>query len=255
MPDFLDRLGDELQRAARAPGSDEPVAVPPPQRMPRSRLPRLRGAVHARSRWLLAGIVLLLAGAGGAAIAGGGKPDPEPAPPLAGGVLASGADARDLAQFAILRRAPGEADQIPPQSPVALSGSSGANLGLARRAQGFGAQRAWVVPGRGTLCLIAQWPARHGGGANCVPDASAAAGELVVVSGTTGARGFEFVAGLVPDGVSVVSVHLRGRGVTTAAVHEGVYMAAIAGSAAAVTFTGPHGAVKIEGIGLPVGSR
>ena len=254
MPDFLDRLGDDLQRAARAPRAEAPVASTPPPRIPRGRRPRLRGAVHARSRWLLAGIVLLLAGAGGASIAGNGKPNPEPAPPLAGGVLASGTDAHDLAQFAILRREQTEADQIPPQSPVALSGASGANLALARRAQGFGEQRAWIVPGRGTLCLIAQWPARHAGGANCVPDASAAAGQLVVVSGTQGAPGFEFIAGLVPDGVSVVSVHLRGRGISTAAVHEGLYMAAIAGSAAAVTFAGPHGPVTIEGVGLPVGS-
>ncbi|HEX7609516.1 MAG TPA: hypothetical protein VF380_02485, partial [Solirubrobacteraceae bacterium] len=82
MPDFLDRLGDELQDAARAPDAEAPVGVPPTPRIPRSRRPRLRGALHARSRWLLAGVVLLLAGAGGASIAGSGKPDPEPAPPL-----------------------------------------------------------------------------------------------------------------------------------------------------------------------------
>jgi hypothetical protein len=255
MPDFLDRLGDELQRAARAPRAEAPVTSTPPPRLPRGRRPRLRGVIHPRARWLLAAIVLLLAGAGGASIAGSGKPNPEPAPPLAGSVLASGSDAHDLAQFAILRRGQTEADRIPPQSPVALSGASGANLGLARRAQGFGEQRAWIVPGRGTLCLIAQWPARRAGGANCVPNTAAAAGQLVVVSGTQSAPGFEFVAGLVPDGVNVVSIHLRGRGVTSAAVHEGVYMAAIAGSAAALTFTGPHGPVSIEGVGLPVGSR
>jgi hypothetical protein len=248
MPDFLDRLGEELQRAART-GAAEPAT----SRSPRTRRTRLRGAVHRRSRWLLAGFALLIAGAGGAAIAGGGRPNPEPAPPRAGALLANGADSRDLAAFAILRRQQSESDQIPTQSPVALSGASGANLGLARRAQGLGEDRAWVVPGKGTVCLIAEWPRRHAGGANCVPDAAAAAGALVGASGTASAPGIEFIAGLVPDGVQTVSFHLRGRGVTSAAVREGVYMIALAGSASSVTYAGPHGQVRIEGVGLPIG--
>jgi hypothetical protein len=252
MPDFLDRLGDELQRAARA-GAGERAGEPAAPRIPRKRRARLRGAAHARSRWLLAGIVLLLAGAGGAAIAGGGRPNPEPAPPRAGAVLANGADARDLSAFAILRRPPAESDQIPAQSPVALSGASGANLGLARRAQGLGEGRAWVVPGNGTVCLIAEWPQRHTGGANCVPDAAALAGQLVGASGTASAPGIEFIAGLVPDGVGAVTLHLRGRAVTSAPVHEGVYMIALAGSASSITYAGPHGQVRIEGVGLPPG--
>jgi len=252
MPDFLDRLGDELQRAARAASAGAPVTEPAAPRIPRARRHRLRGAVHRRSRWLLAGIALLLAGAGGAAIAGGGRPDPEPAPPRAGAVLASGADARDLASFAILRRPQTEADQIPSQSPVALSGASGANLGLARRAQGLSEGRAWVVPGLGTLCLIADWPERHSGGANCVPDSAAAAGQLAGSSGTASAPGIEFIAGLAPDGVREVTLHLRGSAVTIVPVHENVYLIALAGAATSITFAGPHGQVRIEGLGLPL---
>ena len=241
MPDFLDRLGDELMRAASAPSAQ--AAAP---RLAPSPIRRLRGPGRGRRRWLLVALALLVAGAGAAAIATKGRPSPGPVPPRPGAALATMPDRADRAAFAILRRAPTAADQIPLPTPIALSGASGANLGQARRAAGSGGAQAWVVPGRGSVCLIAAWPAQHAGGAGCVPDATATAGELVLESASRLAPGREFIAGLVPDRVSSVTVTLAGGGQRTAPVRENVYLLAIAGSAEAVTFEGPHGTVRLD---------
>jgi hypothetical protein len=248
MPDFLDRLGDELLRVASTPtaqAAPAPVASRPVR--------RLRGPARLRRRWLLTALVVLLAGVG-AAIATSGRNSPGPVPPRPGAVIASAPDPADLASFGILRRPQAAEDQVPLGLPVALSGASGANLQLARRAPSHGDGQAWVVPGRGSMCLISSWPAEHSGGANCVPDAAARGGELVTESASGSAPGSEFIAGLVPDGVGTVTVQLAGGATLTLTVRENVYIAAISGDVAAVSFVGPRGAVRVEGLGLPGGA-
>jgi len=246
MPDFLDRLAEELVRAARAPATE---TIAPSLARPRVR--RLRGPGHVRRRWLLAALALLIAGATAAAIATRGRPTPGPVPPRPGAALTLVPDGADRATFAILRRPTSSADEIPLRLPLALSGSSGANLQAARRAAAPGPGEAWVVPGRGSVCLIAAWPAQHAGGSSCVPDAAAARGALYVSSGSARTPGVDYLAGLVPDGVRAVTVLLPGGLGTRVGVHENVYVVAVPGNPLAVIFAGPHGPVTVQRVGLP----
>jgi hypothetical protein len=252
MPDFLDRLGDELLNAARAPRTDA-LAPAVPALAPRAPR-RLREARRARPRWLLVALALLIVDAGPAAIATRGRQGPGPVPPRPGGALALTPDPADTAAFAILRRPQTATDQVPLELPIGLSGASGANLGLARHASGAGGAEAWVVPGRGSMCLISAWPANRGGGASCQPNTAAIAGRLEVSSGSRRAPGTDFIAGLVPDGVSSITVNLPGGRTDTARVRENVYLIAVSGTPESVTFTGTHGVVKLEGVALPRGA-
>jgi hypothetical protein len=77
-------------------------------------------------------------------------------------------------------------------------------------------------------------------------------GRLAVASASVRAPGTEFLAGLVPDGVATVLVRLHDGAVQRLAVRENVYMSALPGPVEAVTFAGPHGAVRVEGLGLPI---
>jgi hypothetical protein len=248
MPDFLDRLGDELMRAASVPLA-EPTTAP----IARTPVRRLRGPGRISRQWLLVALALLVAGAG-AAIATLGRPSPGPVPPKPGAPLTVNPEPAQLAAFAIVRRPQTAADEIPPEVPVALSGASGANLGLARRAEGGGGGEAWVIPGKGSMCLLSSWPARGAGGAACLPDAPAFTGELAVAAGSARAPGTVFLAGLVPDGADQVTVHLAGGAAVTVAARENVYLAALTGSPESVTFQGPHGPVRVEGLRLPAGA-
>jgi|GEM_PF-3175296 hypothetical protein len=245
MPDFLDRLGDELLRAAQAPRI-APAAAP----ITPAPVIRLRGPARRRPRWLLGMLALLIAGAAAAAIATKGRPSPGPVPPKPGATLAIEPEPAQLAAFAILRRPRVAGDEIPEGMPLALSGASGANLGLARRAQGSDGAQAWVVPGRGSMCLISAWPERKGGGGACGLDSSALAGRLAVASGSAQAPSRDFLAGLVPDGVARVAVNLPGGHTITAHVRENVYLIAVPRDAQTVTFTGPRGPVTLKDVGL-----
>jgi hypothetical protein len=249
MPDFLDRLGGELRRAA----GDEPLqpaatlgSRPSRARDRARRLPRLRAR-----RWLIAALALLLVGASAAAVATRSGPTPGPVPPREGATLASAAEPSQLAAFSLLRRPQTGADQLTARNGAVFSGASGANIGLARRVAAGAGAGAWVVPGRRSMCLLATWPGSGAAGAACVPDAVAIDGRLAVASASVRAPGTEFLAGLVPDGVGSVLVHLGNGAVQRLAVRENVYVSALPGTVAAVTFAGPRGAVRVEGLGLP----
>jgi hypothetical protein len=250
MPDFLDRLGGELRRAA----GEEPLqptatlgARPARARARARRLPPL----HAR-RWLIAALALVVVGASAAAVATRSGPTPGPVPPREGATLASTPEPRQLAAFSLLRRAQTGTDQLTARNGAVFSGASGANIGLSRRVAAGAGAGAWVVPGRNSMCLLATWPGSGAAGAACVPDTVALDGRLAVASASVRAPGTQFLAGLVPDRVGSVLVHLRAGTVQRLAVRENVYMSAFPAPVEAVTFAGPHGAVRVEGLGLPI---
>jgi hypothetical protein len=170
-------------------------------------------------------------------------------PPRPGAPRATGADALDRRAFAILRRSQLGSDAFPPELHVALSGASGANLALSRRARGIPAGRAWIVPGRGSLCLSVEWPPPGGGGAACAADRTAVSGRLVLTSGIEGRPRGELLAGVAPDGIPRVRVSLADGTTTVASVHENAYLVELAGQARAVTLlpapAGPP-AVRID---------
>jgi hypothetical protein len=127
---------------------------------------------------------------------------------------------------------------------------------------------AWLIPGNGTVCLetenaqamamsAAQLPPGSSapvavpripgamGVAGCTTDAIAARGWSAGTSSARESPGMIFTAGIVPDGVNAVTVHLSGRKPVSLSVHENVYMAEVHGWPASVSFTGPEGATTI----------
>ena len=191
----------------------------------------------------LVGLLALISGA----VALGTSNNTTSVPPGPTSPTATTIESSDLTAFGILRREQTATDHVPSSAEVVFSGASGANLALARRAEGLTEGEAYVVPGKGSVCLIA------GEGAGCTTNAAAAAGKLVLVSGGDKSPGTETIAVLVPDGVSTVSAHLSDGSAQSVAVHENVYLARISGSVTATSFTGPSGPTTDSIAGPPPG--
>ncbi len=170
--------------------------------------------------------------------------------------LISAPDGADLEAFAVLHRPRTAADVVPAQAHVVFSASSGANVNLSRRVQ-TAAGTAYVIPGNGSMCLMSGAGSEaHPGtaGAGCVPDAAADAGYLEMEEGGEYRAGetesaLTFVSGLVPDGVSEVTIHLASGSTTVVPVTENVYMREVRGTVADVTFAGPKGTMTVGGRG------
>jgi hypothetical protein len=272
VPDFFDRLIEEIVSSASAPSTQaavRPVAGPRGLRFTRPRRPRRR---------LLVAIALLcVPGAvGGLALAGtfdGERISPQQwvdgqrVPPA---VAITPGQAADLG---ILRRPRVASDALLPWDAFSMAhtpmAANGVNPSLSRRAEGFPSGAAWVIPGNGTICLIADnpqglamaskqlapgstTPARVAripgadGATGCTTDSSAAKGWSAGTSGTRESPGMTFTAGIVPDGVSAVTIHLAGGGSVSLPVHENVYMAEVHGWPSSVSLTGSAGPVSIS---------
>jgi hypothetical protein len=178
------------------------------------------------------------------------------------GVRAEVASAPSAAQqqaLGIMRRSQTSSDAMPPELTAQLTanerftGMQGANVALARRAGGAPGA-AWVIPGTGIVCLaaFASPSATEGPGqlgvAGCQQEASAEDGTMYVESAGASAPGKAFVAGIVPDGVSAVTLDLASGSSVQAQVHENVYMDEVEGEATDLRFSGPSGPVTVGGL-------
>jgi hypothetical protein len=204
-----------------------------------------------RRALLLAGLSLILAATGGVALAGAGT---SPAgtgaavPPASEAPPASAVEPALLDAFALMRRGQTQADVIPASVQPAFSQASGANPALARRVSDGAGTEAWLVPGNGSACILARAPAYAIGGAVCVPTASARAGELDVQGASSQLPGGELVAGVVPDGVESVTLHLADGSSLEAPVREGVYLALVRGAVTSIAASGPGVAIAVAGM-------
>ncbi len=150
----------------------------------------------------------------------------------------------------ILRRPRVASDVLPAgqaqtftDSPAAANGP---NVDLSRSVQGLPSGSAWVVPGDDRICLLFDIQP-SGGGGTCQPDAEVQAGQFPVLTASSPGRapGVTSVAGVVPDGVAVVTVHLYGGATVEVTVHENVYLAAVHGGVQSVSFQGPSGPITL----------
>jgi hypothetical protein len=198
---------------------------------------------------IAASLAALLAVSGGVAMAVSGEPDAVdpggPVPPTSQAPPSTPSEAGLADSVALLRRAPSASDAIPASLPVSFSQASGANPELARRVAGDQGAEAWVVPGSGSTCILAQVQRYRIGGAVCTTTAGARAGELNVQSASSLLPGAELVAGLAPDGVSSVTMQLADGTTLDATVHENVYLALIHGAVTAMSAPTPLGAIAI----------
>jgi hypothetical protein len=197
------------------------------------------------------------AGTGAALAVSSAPPNPGPVPPLARTHERSAARAAQAGQtvqaveaplagsFAVMRRQLRAADAVPGSIPVALSQASGASLALARRVPSEGGVEAWVIPGRNTACILAVQPEHGLGGAVCTSAAAAAAGELNVQAANSSLPGVELLAGVVPDGVGSVGVHLADGSAATLPVREDAYVSMVHGAVSSIAAAGPSGPLTI----------
>lgn len=204
-----------------------------------------------------------------AASGGGGPITPEAFEGGARAAVAQTVDAADASSFGVLARPVAASDSVPSIESAGLGDGSfagvfGGNLALARQASGFDAGGAWVVPGAGSVCLIADPTYTAGvtttahllGGAVCAGDRAAIAGEMEFTGyAATKNPGHTTIAGLVSDGVMAVSVSLKDGTVQTLPVHDNVYMANLNGTPAAIAFVNGNGTRVTQAVGSPHASQ
>jgi hypothetical protein len=172
----------------------------------------------------------------------------------------------------ILRRQQAASDALDSYDSHALAdsptgGGDGVNVSLARRAQGFTSGAAWVIPANdGNICLVSEnaqavqmtsepRPWDHeirvpgaNGVTDCEPASQVNTGwPLAYGSSGDGPAGTDFTAGIVPDGVSHVTVTVADGDSLSLPVHENVWMGEVPGTPTSVTFTGPNGPVTSSG--------
>jgi hypothetical protein len=134
--------------------------------------------------------------------------------------------------FAILDRPRDPADALPAhfvssQGP-ALERQNGVNFNLTRAAVTPGA-KVWLMPGAGSMCVMAMATSAKLGGFTCGPTAAAAAGGMAT-GGSRDYPGQTFVSGVVGNGASSVRVTLRGGKQTTLPVVDNAYGGIVNGS-------------------------
>jgi len=263
MSDVFERIGGQLARAER----DLWLAAHPPAGARDRRERRSRRRWVRRHFVLVAALVAASGTAGGIALANAlGGSTPTDSQYLYRGQHAlpeTAMTAEQTANLAVLRRPRTAADAIPPgakfiSDPAAAMGigEDGANLALSRLAQQTNGISAWVVPADdGLVCLIVAAAAANSpyqsGGPSCAPATAASTsaqhacdgpdcndtyrpGETAT-DGDLQASTFAgrdsrlpgYWAGVVPDGVSAVTLHVYGGASETVPVHNNVYIAAV----------------------------
>jgi hypothetical protein len=165
---------------------------------------------HARA-FLLA--LALLAAVAAVATGAGGTPATQSQAPERGQPPVAGVEPDQAAAFSVLRRGRSSSDELPSAAAAAIArgpqGDLGANPGLARRAGTSTAAELYVVPARGSLCLVT------GDGAMACNRSQAARDGYVLSLRETG-PGVIGLAGMVPDGVGSVRVMGAGNDVEVA---------------------------------------
>jgi hypothetical protein len=245
MSDYSDRLLAEFRRTGEAALAER---APTSRKVARPLLASLWRRPAARAG-AVAGILVVV---GGAAVAAATLPG-NAAPPDAGAPRAVVIDSAARNALGILRRAIGPGDAVPAGDSVTFSGASGANMALARRASGFAGIDAWVVPGRGSVCLLAGTESGSIGGAACAPDPEAIAGELKLTGTSDTEPGAELVTGIVPDGITTVALRLESRLVVHAPVHENVYATVVNGTVVDAVLEGADERIDLGSIDVPPG--
>jgi hypothetical protein len=190
-------------------------------------------------------VLALAAGAAGALGLSSAAPGPGPVPPLAEAGPVRAIEPSLSSQFALLRRSQSAADVVPGSIPVVLSQASGANLALARRVQGESGTEAWLIPGRGSACILARQAELDLGGAVCTSAGAAREGALNVQSANQAAPGWELVAGVVPDRAAQVTLHMSSGATAVVDVRENLYLAIVKGAVTAITGAGSAGPLSI----------
>jgi hypothetical protein len=150
-------------------------------------------------------------------------------------------------------------------------GSSGVNVALARRAYGFdNGGAAWVIPANDNqVCIVAEnaqavqmnaepGPQPHtrvpgaSDDVSCEAAASIATGWPLAFGSSPETPGEVFTAGLVPDGVSQITIGTLAGASVTFAAHDNVWFGDLPGVPDSESFTAPSGSVNDTWAAIPL---
>ncbi len=148
--------------------------------------------------------------------------------------VASSESTVTAAKFSVLRSAVTGADAL--DASIRLSGAPVDRTQSHRVAVSSGLFSAWIVPGPNTLCVAVT--ERGGAGAACNPLALASRGLAMTLGGSAGTN---LVLGVVPDGVTGVTLHMKSGQTYPLSVHGNAYTARVAGATDSVTYTDAGG--------------
>jgi hypothetical protein len=158
----------------------------------------------------------------------------------------------EASQFGALRSGRSAEDDLPAAVRAAISGAGqwsgnswGANFALARRVDAAaGGTPVYLVPADGYVCAVfAGSPAAF----DCRSTSAASAGELLTT--IEGSRAEEIV-GVVPDGVSAVTVQSQSGSTDSVPVRDNVYKTKTS-NARSIEFNGPGGSRELSLHGSP----
>jgi hypothetical protein len=201
--------------------------------------PHPRGRVAHRAR--LAGAAILGAALTAAATtAVAAVTASTPAQLLAAQTPIAAVAADQASAFGVLRREQAPLDAFggsAAQTPGGVNPQLARSVAVATSSLSDG--RVWIVPGNGVICLRIIDPA-GGEGWTCAATSAARQGGLVgtLVASPTG-PGPAFIEGLVPDGVTQVTVTDLDGDTETLPVSDNVYATTLAAHPAGVAFAAP----------------
>jgi hypothetical protein len=192
--------------------------------------------VHRVGRGLLIGCLAFGVGAAATAAAPGTSAKPSTNSSFRPQAPVSAIPAAESSAFGVLREAQAPGDAF---GPAALT-PAGANPDLARSVavatSALSTGRVWVVPADDAVCLRVLDPSA-GDGWVCASAADAAAGRLIgAMRRSPGDDGPAFVHGLVPDGVTDVTITGPAGQQTSVPVTDNVYGTTVAATPATVAF-------------------
>lgn len=120
-----------------------------------------------------------------------------------------------------------------------------ADFELARLVVSTPRDAVWLVPGTDAVCLSALRDDAGGSGGCASLDQIRDGYVMTTNGGAGGAPGFKphevFVAGIVPDGVSGVTLTMKDGSVSSLAVRDNAFSADVFGDTGSISFTAPDG--------------
>lgn len=173
-------------------------------------------------------------------------------PPTSKHAPIHGVPKAEASQFAALTSGRSAGDNLPPAVRAALASAGllssnpwGANFALAHRVDAAaGGTPVYLVPADGYVCAVfAGDPAA----VDCRSTSAVAAGDLLT---TIEGSGAEEIVGVVPDGVSAVTVQSQSGSTDSVPVRDNVYKTK-ASNARRIEFDGPSGIRELPLHGTP----
>jgi hypothetical protein len=150
------------------------------------------------------------------------------------------------AAFSAFSRAGSTSDELPTYARANMSRQApGAELGLSRRILADDAGAVYLLPAPGEVCAVTVGDSPGKTSQACTPDGAAAAKGFFWVAGANGSGSAQTITGVVPSGITTVTLTTaRGDKTSAQVTADGGYRLAFAGTAANLKLSGNGNAIE-----------